>query len=62
MKKWFYLGVILMALTSCGSSSETTDAVMIEEVDTFGSDVPVEVQESVILYEGTGNMSDSRGQ
>lgn len=62
MKKWFYLGVVLMALTSCGSSGETTDTVMVEEVDTFGSDIPVEVQESVILYEGTGNMSDSSGQ
>lgn len=57
MSKFFYLGVALMLLASCGSS-ETTKSV--EEVpDSFGYEMPPEAIEIPEEYEGTGNLSDS---
>lgn len=57
MSKFFYLGVALMLLASCGSS-ETTKSVE-ETPDSFGYEMPPEAIEIPEEYEGTGNLSDS---
>lgn len=57
MKKYFLIAMVSLAMASCGSS-ETKEAVVTEEVDTFGMEMPIEALESTTPYEGTGNMSD----
>lgn len=63
MKKYFYIGIVLMALTSCGSSETRNHKV--EDMgapDTFGMEMPIEALESTTPYQGTGNMSDGADQ
>lgn len=57
MKKYFLIAMVSLAMASCGSS-ETKESATVEEVDTFGMEMPIEALESTTPYEGTGNMSD----
>lgn len=56
MKRFFYLGAMLLLMASCGSSETKTTEVA---EDTFGYEMPPEAIETEIPYEGTGNMSDN---
>lgn len=57
MKKYLLIAMVSLAVASCGSS-ETKESATVEEVDTFGMEMPIEALESTTPYEGTGNMSD----
>lgn len=57
MKKFLFIGAVMMLMASCGSSESTKETV--EAPDSFGYEMPPEAIELPEEYEGTGNMSDA---
>ena len=66
MKKYLCIGIVLMALSSCGGTesreASTPKDETVEAPDSFGYDMPIEALQSntTTSYEGTGNISDGK--
>lgn len=65
MKKYLCIGIVLMALSSCGGTesreASTPKDETVEAPDSFGYDMPIEALQSntTTSYEGTGNQLDA---
>ena len=66
MKKYLCIGIVLMALSSCGGTesreASTPKDETVEAPDSFGYDMPLEALQSTTPYEGTGNTADGNSR